>query len=55
VPDVVAADVMRTYHVRQVGRTDEVCARFYAISAERRIKSPAAALITERARGGLFR
>ena len=36
--------------VRLVGRTDAVKERFYAISAERRIKNPAVAAITERAR-----
>ena len=54
-PTAVEGDVVAKYGVAVVGRTEEVKERFYAISAERRIKSPAAALITERARGGLFR
>jgi LysR family transcriptional activator of nhaA len=37
-----------------VGATEDVRVRFYAISAERRIKNPAVARITERARAGLF-
>ena len=48
-------DVLAKYAVEVVGRTDEVTERFYAISAERRIKHPAVSVITEAARNGLFR
>jgi LysR family transcriptional activator of nhaA len=40
--------------VELIGRTDAVRERFYAISAERRIKHPAVAVITEAARTDLF-
>jgi LysR family transcriptional activator of nhaA len=53
-PQAVEGDVLAKYRVELVGRTDEVTERFYAISAERRIKHPAIAVITEAARTGLF-
>jgi LysR family transcriptional activator of nhaA len=37
-----------------IGRTEEVKERFFAISAERKIKHPAVAAITESARLDLF-
>ncbi|HBG96679.1 MAG TPA: transcriptional activator NhaR [Chromatiaceae bacterium] len=54
-PQTVEEDVLAKYAVEVVGRTDEVTERFYAISAERRIKHPAVSVITEAARNGLFR
>jgi LysR family transcriptional activator of nhaA len=54
VPEILAKEVGRQYGVRLVGQTDAVKERFYAISAERRIKNPAVAAITERARARLF-
>jgi len=54
VPQAVEDDVLRKYDVDVVGRTDEVLERYYIISAERRIKHPAVAAITDRARQGLF-
>ncbi len=53
-PTVVAEEVQRQYDVRIVGRTDEVRERFYAISAERRLKHPAVVAITEKARENIF-
>jgi LysR family transcriptional activator of nhaA len=53
-PQAVETDVLAKYGVEVVGRTDEVSERFYAISAERRIKHPAISVITEAARSGLF-
>jgi len=53
-PQAVEHDVLAKYRVELVGRTDEVTERFYAISAERRIKHPAISVITEAARTGLF-
>jgi LysR family transcriptional activator of nhaA len=53
-PRAVETDVLRKYAVEVVGRTEEVTERFYAISAERRIKHPAVSVITEAARNGLF-
>ena len=53
-PTAVEKDVMNKYAVKIVGRTEEVRERFYAISAERRIKHPAISAITESARLDLF-
>ena len=53
-PRAVESDVLSKYGVEVVGRTEEVTERFYAISAERRIKHPAISVITEAARSGLF-
>jgi LysR family transcriptional activator of nhaA len=53
-PTAVEDDVVAKYGVRVIGRTDEIRERFYAISAERRIKHPAVAAITESARSTLF-
>jgi LysR family transcriptional activator of nhaA len=54
-PSAVEQDVLDKYGVAVVGRTDEITERFYAISAERRIKHPAVSAITENARNELFR
>ncbi|MEM7435001.1 MAG: transcriptional activator NhaR [Myxococcota bacterium] len=53
-PSVTEADVKRQYGARVVGRTDEIRARFYAISPERRLKNPAVVAICEAAREELF-
>ena len=53
-PTAVEDDVVAKYGVRVIGRTDEIKERFYAISAERRIKHPAVSAITETARNELF-
>jgi LysR family transcriptional activator of nhaA len=53
-PTAVEEDVVRKYGVAVIGRTDEIKERFYAISAERRIKHPAVSAITEAARTQLF-
>ncbi len=53
-PTAVEEDVLNKYAVSVVGRTDQVKERFYAISAERRIKHPAISAITESARLDLF-
>lgn len=54
-PVAVERDVCRLYRVRTVGRTDAVRERYYAISAERRLKHPAVIAITSSARDTLFR
>ncbi|MCF7992911.1 MAG: transcriptional activator NhaR [Thiohalocapsa sp.] len=54
-PQIVEDDVLTKYKVEIIGRTDAVMERLYAISAERRIKHPAVSVITEAARGALFR
>ncbi len=53
-PSVIEREVRAMYGVRVVGRIDDVRERFYAISAERRIKHPAVAAISEQARTRLF-
>ncbi len=53
-PTAVEGDVLDKYAVRVVGRCEEVKERFFAISAERRIKHPAVSTITESARFDLF-
>jgi LysR family transcriptional activator of nhaA len=53
-PTAVEDDVVAKYGVRVIGRTDDIKERFYAISAERRIKHPAVSAITETARSKLF-
>jgi LysR family transcriptional activator of nhaA len=54
VPAVVAAEVCRQYGVRVVGPLPDVRERFYAISAERRLKHPAVVAISSAARERLF-
>jgi LysR family transcriptional activator of nhaA len=53
-PTAIEREITRQYGVRVVGRSDELRERFYAISVERRIKHPAVAAITRRAREELF-
>jgi LysR family transcriptional activator of nhaA len=53
-PTTVEDDVVAKYGVRIIGRTSDIKERFYAISAERRIKHPAVVTITETARSQLF-
>ena len=53
-PSVMEVEVKRQYGVHVVGRADEIRARFYAISPERRLKNPAVSAICEAAREELF-
>ena len=53
-PAVIAADVCRLYSVREVGRTAAVRERYYAITAERRLKHPGVLAITNAARDEVF-
>jgi len=53
-PAAIADDVCRFYGVRVIGRTDAVRERYYAISAERRLKHPGVLAITGAARDDLF-
>lgn len=53
-PRAVEQDVCTKYRVEVIGRAPDLRERFYAISAERRIKHPAVSVITEAARSGLF-
>jgi LysR family transcriptional regulator, transcriptional activator of nhaA len=53
-PAAIEREIVRQYRVQVVGRTGAMHARFYVLSMERRIRHPAVAAITERARAGLF-
>jgi LysR family transcriptional regulator, transcriptional activator of nhaA len=53
-PSVVEAEVASQYGVETIGSTDQVKERFYAISAERRLKHPAVLAISDSARHDLF-
>jgi LysR family transcriptional regulator, transcriptional activator of nhaA len=53
-PSVVEREVLRQYQVRVIGRTADIRERYYAISAERRLKHPAVVAMTEAARGTFF-
>ena len=53
-PTAVEEDVVAKYGVKVIARTDDLQERFYAISAERRIKHPAVATIAEAAKETLF-
>jgi LysR family transcriptional activator of nhaA len=53
-PAVIERDVCRFYDVRVAGRTGAVRERYYAISAERRLKHPGVLAITSAAREQLF-
>jgi LysR family transcriptional activator of nhaA len=46
--------VKRQYQAEKVGETDEIQARFYAISTERRLRNPAVVAICESAREEVF-
>jgi LysR family transcriptional regulator, transcriptional activator of nhaA len=54
IPSVVEREVARQQGVRVVGRLPDVRERFYAISAERRLKHPAVVAISSAARNELF-
>ena len=53
-PSVMEVEVKRQYGVQVVGRAEEIRARFYAISPERRLKNPAVMAICETARQEMF-
>jgi len=53
-PSIIESSVRRQYDVAIVRRLDGVRERFYAVSAERRLKHPAVIAITESARRELF-
>lgn len=53
-PDVIEREVTRQYDVEVIGRSGEVRERFYAISAERRLRHPAVVAVSEAARSDLF-
>lgn len=54
-PSAIEREVKREHGVVAIGRTDRIRARYYAISAERRIKHPAVLAISDAGRGDVFR
>ena len=55
VPTAIATEVQKQYGVEEIGQTDDVQEKFYAISVERKIPHPAVDAITKTAREWLFR
>jgi len=53
-PTPIEREVRKQYNVALVGRVDNVRARFYAVSVERRLKHPAVVAIANAAREKLF-
>jgi LysR family transcriptional activator of nhaA len=53
-PIAIEAEVIRYYRVVRIGVLDGVVEQYYAVSAERKIKHPAVAAITQSARQELF-
>lgn len=53
-PAVIESEVIRQYKVQVVGRVSSIRERYYAISAERRLKHPGVLAITNAARTELF-
>jgi LysR family transcriptional activator of nhaA len=53
-PTAIEREIESEYHVRVVGRLPEVKERFYAVTAERKIKNPMVSAITSAARREVF-
>lgn len=53
-PTAIEREIESQYHVRVVGRLPEVKERFYAVTAERKIKNPIVSAITSVARREVF-
>ena len=53
-PTAIEREVCHHYRVTVIGRTDAVRERYYAISAERRLKHPGVVAITSVARTKIF-
>jgi len=53
-PAAIEDEVTRQFRMRLVGRVADLRARFYVLSMERRIRHPAVAAISQRARADLF-
>jgi LysR family transcriptional activator of nhaA len=53
-PTAIEDEVKRYVRVVSIGKLDSITEEFYAVSAERKIKHPAVATITESARNELF-
>ena len=54
-PSVIDREIARQYQVEPIGSTEAVRERYYAISAERRLRHPAVVAISEAARLDIFR
>jgi LysR family transcriptional regulator, transcriptional activator of nhaA len=54
VPAVVCDEVCAQFKLKRVGDTEEVQERYYAISAERKLKHPAVVTITDAVKRNLF-
>lgn len=54
IPAAVVQEVVEQYSVAHVGTIEEVRARYYAITTERKLKNPAVVAIAEAARHGLL-
>jgi LysR family transcriptional activator of nhaA len=54
-PSVIDAEIARQYRVEAIGSTAEVRERYYAISAERRLRHPAVVAVSQAARLDVFR
>lgn len=54
-PSIVAKEICRQYNVQTIGSTLDIKERFYAISAERRLRHPAVVAVTESARNEWFK
>ncbi len=50
----IEEEICHNFNVRVVGRTDEIKQKYFAISAERKVKHPAVAAICDGARRSLF-
>lgn len=53
-PVAIEAELQRQYNAQKIGRIDQVFERFYAITAQRKLKHPAVMAILENASRGLF-
>ena len=53
-PTAIEKEIREQYRVVSIGRVDSIIERFYAISAERKLKHPAVLTISEAAREKLF-
>jgi LysR family transcriptional activator of nhaA len=53
-PSVILQETLQHYGLKAFGRTEECAHHYYAITAERRLKHPAAIAITEHSRTDVF-
>jgi LysR family transcriptional regulator, transcriptional activator of nhaA len=53
-PSVIETEVIKQHRVRVLGRTSEIRERYFAISADRRLRHPAVAALTTAARHAMF-